>query len=147
MSIQEYQDGVKNRVASWHLMRKAMWILGIALVIGAAVAAFYIYYPYSDGSRTGYLRKLSHKGLAFKTWEGELFMPGAASSVDGSQVVTGGNIFLFSVKNGEDQVIKDLQEAEMNNTRPVTLHYKQYLKQFDWRGETTYFVDRVTKQQ
>jgi hypothetical protein len=147
MSIQEYKESLKDRIASWHLFRKAMWILGIALVIGIAVAAFYIYYPYSDGTRTGYLRKLSHKGLAFKTWEGELFMPGAVSPGDASQVVTGGNLFMFSVRNGDDQVIKDLQDAEAHNTHPVTLHYKQYLKQFDWRGETTYFVDKVTKQQ
>lgn len=147
MSIQEYQEGVKTKIASWHLGRKLIWIVSIALLCFIAYVAFYVYYPYSEGTRTGYLRKLSHKGFVFKTWEGELFMPGVASSVDGAQLVTGGNIFLFSVKRGDDQVIKDLQEAETNNTHPVTLHYKQYLKQFDWRGETVYFVDKVTKQQ
>ena len=146
MSIQEYQEGVKTRVASWHLFRKAMWLLVIGLVIAIGVIAFYVYYPYSDGTRTGYIRKLSHKGMAFKTWEGELQMPGITSAADGNQMVTGGNIWLFSVKRGEDQVIKDLQDAEASNAR-VTLHYKQYLKQYDWRGETFYFVDKVTKQQ
>ena len=92
------------------------------------------------------MRKLSNKGFVYKTWEGELQMPGITSAADGNQMVTGGNIWLFSVKRGEDQVIKDLQEAEASNTR-VTLHYKQYLKQFEWRGETVYFVDKVAKQQ
>ncbi len=146
MSIQEYQEGVKDRVASWHLKRKLMWILGIALLCLVAYVVFYVYYPYSEGTRTGYMRKLSHKGMVFKTWEGELQMPGITSAADGNQMVTGGNIWLFSVKRGEDQVVKDLQDAEASNAR-VTLHYTQYLKQFEWRGETVYFVDKVTKQQ
>lgn len=146
MSIQEYQTSLKDRVASWNLFRKAMWILGIALLCFIAYVVFYVYYPYSEGTRTGYMRKLSHKGMVFKTYEGELQMPGITSAADGNQMVTGGNIWLFSVKRSEDQVVKDLQDAEANNLR-VTLHYTQYLKQFDWRGETVYFVDKVTKQQ
>ncbi len=146
MSIQEYQSGVKDRVSSWHLKRKLFWILGIALLGFAVYVAFYVYYPYSEGTRTGYMRKLSNKGFVYKTWEGELQMPGITSAADGHEMVTGGNIWLFSVKRGEDQVVKDLQDAEATNAR-VTLHYTQYLKQFDWRGETVYFVDKVTKQQ
>ncbi len=146
MSIQEYQSGVKDRVTSWHLKRKLFWFLGIALLCFAVYVAFYVYYPYSEGTRTGYMRKLSNKGFVYKTWEGELQMPGITSAADGREMVTGGNIWLFSVKRGEDQVVKDLQDAEASNAR-VTLHYTQYLKQFDWRGETVYFVDKVTKQQ
>lgn len=146
MAIQEYEKSMKDRIASWHIMRKVFWILGIALLCFAAYVAFYIYYPYSDGTRTGYLRKLSHKGMVFKTYEGELQMSGFPAPVDGSSVVTGGNVWLFSVKRGDDQVVKDLQEAEAHNQR-VTLHYTQYLKQFDWRGETVYFVTKVVPQQ
>ena len=124
MSIQEYQSGVKDRISSWHLKRKLFWFLGIALLCFVGYVAFYVYYPYSEGTRTGYMRKLSNKGLVFKTWEGELQMPGITSASDGREMVTGGNIWLFSVKRGEDQVIKDLQEAEASNAR-VTLHYTQ----------------------
>ncbi|MBL7815183.1 MAG: hypothetical protein JNL70_09235 [Saprospiraceae bacterium] len=145
MSIQEYQEGLKSKVASWHLGRKLIWAGVIVLLFFIAYAAFYIYYPYSEGTRTGYIRKLSHKGMVFKTWEGELQMPGITSAADGNQMVTGGNIWLFSVKRGEDEVVKGLQEAEATNQR-VTLHYVQYLKQFQWRGETVYFIDKVTKQ-
>ena len=141
-----YQSGVKDRIASWHLKRKFFWFLGIALLCFLVYTAFYVYYPYSEGTRTGYMRKLSNKGFVFKTWEGELQMPGITSASDGREMVTGGNIWLFSVKRGEDQVIKDLQEAEASNAR-VTLHYTQYLKQFNWRGETVYFVDKVMRQQ
>jgi hypothetical protein len=146
MSIQEYGENVKGRVASWHLLRKAAWILGIALLCFIGYVAFYVYYPYSEGTRTGYLSKLSHKGIVFKTWEGQLQIPGITASTDQSQLEAGGNMWLFSVKRGEDNVIKDLQDAEANHTR-VTLHYTQYLKQFQWRGETVYFVTKVTKQQ
>ena len=146
MAIQEYGKSLKDRIASWHIMRKIFWILGIALVCFGAYVAFIVYYPYSTGTRTGYMRKLSHKGMVFKTYEGELQMPGITSAADGNQMVTGGNIWLFSVKRGDDEVVSALQAAEANNAR-VTLHYTQYLKQFEWRGETVYFVTKVTPQQ
>lgn len=146
MAIQEYEKSLKDRIASWHIMRKIFWILGIALVCFGAYVAFIVYYPYSTGTRTGYMRKLSHKGMVFKTYEGELQMPGITSAADGNQMVTGGNIWLFSVKRGDDEVVQALQTAEANNAR-VTLHYTQYLKQFEWRGETVYFVTKVTPQQ
>lgn len=146
MAIQEYGKSLKERIASWHIMRKIFWILGIALVCFGAYVAFIVYFPYSTGTRTGYMRKLSHKGMVFKTYEGELQMPGITSAADGNQMVTGGNIWLFSVKRGDDEVVQALQTAEANNAR-VTLHYTQYLKQFEWRGETVYFVTKVTPQQ
>jgi uncharacterized protein YwgA len=147
MSIQEYQDRAKAEVKSWKLMRKFIWICVIALLAFAAYAAFYIYYPYSDGTRTGVLRKLSHKGYVFKTWEGELQMPGAIISQGSNDpMMSNSGTFQFSVERGDDAVIQALQEAEQKGSR-VTLHYKQYLKQFDWRGETVYFVDKVTIQQ
>ena len=146
MAIQEYEKSMKERIASWHIMRKIFWILGIALLCFGAYVAFIVYYPYSTGTRTGYMRKLSHKGMVFKTYEGELQMPGITSAADGNQMVTGGNIWLFSVKRGDDEVVQALQTAEANNAR-VTLHYTQYLKQFEWRGETVYFVTKVTPQQ
>ena len=146
MSIQEYGTSFKDRVSSWHLMRKAAWILAIALVCYGAYWAFFINYSYSDGTRTGFLRKLSHKGMVFKTWEGELQMSGIPAPVEQGQLATGGNVWLFSVKSGDEQVIKDLQDAEARNVR-VTLNYTQYLKKFVWRGETEYFVTKVTPQQ
>ena len=143
MSVQEYQQNMKDRVASWHLRQKFIWLVVIALLIAAAAAAIYMWYPYSDGTRTGYLRKLSHKGYAFKTWEGELQMPGISGTGDGNQMPMTSTIWAFSVN--DDAVISQLQEAERTGVR-VTLHYKQYMKQFDWRGETVYFVDGVMMQ-
>jgi hypothetical protein len=146
MSIQEYQDRAHNEVASWRLMRKFFWLLGIVLVGFAIYAAVIVYYPYSEGTRTGVLQKLSHKGYVIKTWEGELQMRGVITPQDGANMNMGGNIWQFSVGRGEDGVIQALQNAEAKGAR-VTLHYTQYSRQFNWRGETAYFVTKVTDAQ
>ena len=141
MAINEIGDSVKARVASWHLRRKFLWITAI-VVLGLAIwAALILYYPYSDGTRTGLLRKLSHKGYVFKTWEGELQMSAVMVPNDGTNSVAGGNVWSFSVNDND--AVKALQEAESTGKR-VTLHYTEYTKQLFWRGETRYFVDRVT---
>ena len=144
MSIQEYQDRAKNEVTSWHLMRKLFWLIGIVLVGFIIYAALIVYYPYSEGTRTGVLQKLSHKGYVIKTWEGELQMRGIMTGQDPNQMNMGGNIWQFSVGRGEDAVIQALQAAEAKGAR-VTLNYTQYSKQFSWRGETVYFVTKVTE--
>ena len=141
MAINEIGDNVKARVASWHLRRKFLWILAIITIIFALYAAFILYYPYSDGTRTGLLRKLSHKGYVFKTWEGELQMSAVMVPNDGTNSVAGGNVWSFSVNDND--AVKSLQEAESTGKR-VTLHYTEYTKQLFWRGETKYFVDKVT---
>ncbi len=141
MAINEIGDSVKARVASWHLRRKFLWILAIITIIFALYAAFILYYPYSDGTRTGLLRKLSHKGYVFKTWEGELQMSAVMVPNDGTNSVAGGNVWSFSVN--DNNAVKALQEAESTGKR-VTLHYTEYTKQLFWRGETRYFVDKVT---
>ena len=144
MSISELKEDAKDRVASWHLRRKFFWILAIALIGFLIWAAVILYYPYSDGTRTGSLRKLSHKGFVFKTWEGELQMSGIPVVTDPNQLVTGGNVWNFSVSDGDAAVVNALKQAEANGSR-VTLHYIERLKQFDWRGDTKYFVDGVTE--
>jgi hypothetical protein len=146
MSIREYQRDAKATIASWNLRRKFFWALAILILGVVAYYSFYIFYPYSEGTRTGYVRKLSHKGFVFKTWEGELQMPmtTAAAPTDGSQMALGGNVWSFSVSSSNKQVIQSLQKAEQAGAR-VTLHYTQYLKQFDWRGETVYFINQVSQ--
>ncbi len=141
MAINEIGDSVKARVASWHLRRKFLWITAIIVLGFAVYAAFVLYYPYSDGTRTGLLRKLSHKGYVFKTWEGELQMSAVMVPNDGTNSVAGGNVWSFSVNDND--AVKSLQEAESTGKR-VTLHYTEYTKQLFWRGETKYFVDKVT---
>jgi hypothetical protein len=143
MSVQEYSDSLKNRIASWRLKRKFAWIVALILLGLVAWVLIVLYYPYSDGTRTGIVRKLSHKGYVFKTWEGELQMSGFITPMDGAQLQTGGNLWNFSVDEGKQDIIKSLRDAESSGKR-ITLHYIERLRQFDWRGDTKYFVDGVT---
>jgi hypothetical protein len=142
MSYDNLGQSLKARIASWQLRKKFFWILGIALLSFIVWLLVILYYPYSEGTRTGVIRKLSHKGYIFKTWEGELQMSGIPIPSDANQVVTGGNVWSFSVDASNGEIIQALQKAESSGGR-VTLHYIERLKQFDWRGDTKYFVKKV----
>ena len=128
-----------------HWRRRLYTIIALIVLAGIAYTLFALYFPYSTGERTGVIRKISQKGIAFKTWEGELQMPGVMMQSDQTQinqVINGGNVWFFSVERGNDDVVKAIQMAEAKGNR-VTLHYTQYLKQYSWRGETTYFITSV----
>jgi hypothetical protein len=141
MSIDGLKEGLSNRIAAMHLRRKFFWLLAIILLGFAIYAAIILYYPYSEGTRSGILRKLSHKGMVFKTWEGELQMSAVMVPNPSDDNIAGGNIWLFSVK--DDATIKALQDAEVSGKR-VNMHYKEHLKMLFWRGDTRYFVDGVS---
>ncbi|WP_035667638.1 hypothetical protein [Flavobacterium sp. 83] len=111
-------------------------ILGIILGVGTLVLicyfAFLYYVPYSEGFRSGELIKLSHKGMAIKTWEGEL-----------SQGISGAQIFSFSVLDSDKKVIEDLKGLQGNY---VKLTYVERYRTFAWWGETRYFITTVQKE-
>lgn len=65
-----------------------------------------------------------------------LFMGGA--NADNSTLIN--NTWTFSVKKGDDQLIKDLQK---NEGKVVKLHYFQILKNMPWQGDTEYYVHKV----
>ncbi|MHB1312606.1 MAG: hypothetical protein ACYC3L_11380 [Gemmatimonadaceae bacterium] len=88
-------------------------------------------YTYSEGTRTGYVQKLSHKGWTCKTWEGELAM----TTVPG----TAPQIFKFSVRS--DSIAREIEKIE---GAQVQLHYKEHRGvPTACFGETTYYVDGV----
>jgi hypothetical protein len=113
-------------------MKKFLYYtLGI-LLLGTVLYFLTIYYvTYSEGYRAGELVKFSHKGLVFKTWEGEI-----------SQGVSEAQIFQFSVEGHEKDVIKDLQDLQGSN---VKLTYKERFKTFPWLGDTKYYITKVEK--
>ena len=88
-------------------------------------------YSYSEGTRTGFVQKLSRKGWVCKTWEGELAMT--------TQPGTAPQLFHFSVRS--DSVAKAIEKIEGSQ---VTLSYKEHRGvPTSCFGETTYFVDGV----
>ena len=113
-------------------MKKVLTIV-LSIIIAVTVVYFlFIYYAtYSEGYRAGELVKFSHKGVVFKTWEGEI-----------SQGVSEAQIFSFSVEDNEKEVIKDLQDFQGQS---VKLMYKERFATFPWLGDTKYFITEVDK--
>ena len=110
----------------------ALVSLLVILLIGGGIMAFLYYVPYSDGVRAGQVIKISKKGYVFKTHEGELN--------------TGMNNppWAFSVDRGNAEVLEKLEAASLSGDR-VKLHYEEKFVQFDWRGDTKYFIVKVEK--
>lgn len=75
---------------------------------------------YSEGTRVGHITKLSRKGVAIKSWEGEMVMGGVRRDAEGN---VGANIFAFTVP---DNLVKDVKAA-MDTGLPVELEYTQYI--------------------
>ena len=84
------------------------------------------YYVYSEGYREGVLNKFSTKGVAYKTNEGEMLMPGVVANM--SQMSN--NYFYFSAT--DSAVVSTLLQA---TGKKVKVHYKQYNSSLPWRGD------------
>ena len=79
---------------------------------------------YSNGSRVGVVNKLSHKGLVFKSWEGEMNLGGFRNKTDdnGNTSVVA-NTFAFNVQ--DEEVVKRINESMRKGER-VELVYQQW---------------------
>lgn len=111
-------------------MKKFLYyLLGIVLLVGVLYFLAIYYLTYSEGYRAGQLVKISHKGVVFKTWEGEV-----------SQGVSEAQIFHFSIEDNQKEVIKALQDLQ---GKQVRLTYKERFKTFPWLGDTKYYVTKV----
>ena len=107
----------------------------LVLALGVGGYVFYNYGAvYSDGYRDGTLIKFSRKGYIFKTYEGELNQGGIANPSPGTALAN--QIWHFSVK--DDAVADKLNGL---GGKVVRLHYKEYIKNFIWEGDTNYLVD------
>ena len=113
-------------------------ILVVVFVLIAGTAGYFAVcnINYSDGSRAGYLIKISEKGYVFKTYEGQVNLGGIG---DGEvNAIVANNIWDFSVM--EDSVYHKMQELQGKH---VNLYYKEKIKNFPWQGDTKYFVYKV----
>ena len=113
-------------------MKKIAIIIFSTLILGVVLYFLSIYYiTYSEGYRAGELVKFSHKGLIFRTWEGEI-----------SQGVSEAQVFTFSVEDNEEEVIQSLKDLQ---GKDVKLTYKERFATFPWLGDSTYFITKVEK--
>ncbi len=114
-------------------MKKVLFkILAAILIIAIAWFAFIYYVPYSEGTRSGELIKISNKGVVFKTWEGEI-----------SQGISGAQIFSFSVLDKDKKVIESLKDFQGNY---VKVSYIERYDSFFFWGDTKYFITEVHKE-
>ena len=117
----------------WKKRLKRYLLVGIlSPLIAFALYTVLVYnWSYSQGDRSGILRKFSSKGWLCKTWEGELAM----TSVPGVMP----EMWAFTVRN--DSVAATVNAALGKN---VVLHYGEHRGLWnDCFGETQYFVDGV----
>jgi hypothetical protein len=117
-------------------MRKLIFSAIASLVAVFAIWFWWsFYYTYSDGTRSGLLQKMSHRGNIFKTYEGELVMNGI--TINGKAPVSSEK-FNFSV--ADEDMEKKIVPFE---GKLVTLHYQEKKRPLFWRGDSRYIVDNV----
>jgi hypothetical protein len=111
------------------------WLLILVLIIGSIFIYWKYFYTYSDGYRAGLLQKFSHKGMIFKTYEGEMVLSSVSSSRD---ITLASEKFFFSLIN--KSLIRQLDTLQGDM---VIVHYKQKNSTAFWRGDSQYLVDSV----
>lgn len=93
---------------------------------------------YSEGERIGFVTKFSHKGVNWKSWEGELNVTQTG--------MNSSSLFDFSIdNNNENPSIIALIDSAANYGWKIKVKYHQtYFKNwFKNRGETDYFINNV----
>lgn len=143
MSTQDLKTSVSEGVKKTkRFMVRLILLLLLLLIVGSALYIYLMgYISYSDGTRTGYLVKISEKGYLFKTFEGEMNLGGIQNDPALPGIIQNTK-WEFSAANRN--VYNELQA---NEGKRVKLHYQQVTKSFPWQGDTPYFVDKVEKAQ
>lgn len=108
-------------------MKKFLIILGVILLLFGAGYYMWRTYPYSTGSRTGFLVKLSTKGYVIKTMEGQLNLGGSQNGML--------EMWAFSIR--DEKLYHELEAVEGKKLR---LEYEEVNNSFFWMGDTNYFV-------
>ena len=129
--MSEFQQVVSE--GKENIKRKARKLLYFLLLFsGIALAVYFLVcnFTYSEGTRIGYVMKISYKGILFKTYEGTLNLS--------TREDLGIKTWDFSAKS------KDTYEALGDSEgKRVKLYYKQKIKVMPWQGKTPYLVYQV----
>jgi hypothetical protein len=114
----------------------------IALLLGIGILAFMYWGVYERGVMAGKVLRVTEKGMIFKTHEGKLNLESFGALKGASPIA---ETFDFSVESDHTEVLKQLEEVSLSGER-VNLHFvKRYMK-FPWRGDTSYFIEKVERE-
>jgi hypothetical protein len=121
-------------------MKTAKLVVFALVVLALAGLGYYLFGNYSDGYRAGTVIKLSRKGLAFKTYEGELNL--GMGIHDAGSSVSISNVWNFSVNASDTACIAMLDSAMLSGKR-AKLHYREKFVAVPWQGDTKFLVYKV----
>jgi hypothetical protein len=117
------------------IKRRLLIALAIILVVVALLSSYFTFTCFSDGQRAGSIIKFSHKGMIFKTAEGEMMQRVLVASAPQ-------DTWKFSCN---DPAVEAMINEAMIKGDPVVLHYCQKYYTFSWQGDTEYFITKVDK--
>jgi hypothetical protein len=113
----------------------------IATVVIALVVLVLTNYNYSEGTRAGFVIKVSKKGVVFKTWEGQLNLQSfGAANLNNSF----SEVFDFSIPKGDTALYRLLQDVSLTGER-INMHYTEKLIKLPWNGDTKYFITKIDR--
>jgi len=114
-------------------MKKILVYSILVVVVALALIIYWSYYNvYSEGERKGMLVKITKKGNAFKTYEGEMWLS--------CRQLVNTEKFQFSI---EDKALADTLSNLQDQC--IQVEYKQFRKTLAWRGDSQYVVTGFKK--
>lgn len=137
---QVVKEGAQN--IGKRVRRFFLWVLLAVVVFGLGYVFIYCNFTISKGTTSGTLTNITHKGVLFKTYEGNLntgtinLNPNIAPD-KATQAMNGWN---FSVPSAE--VAAKLDELQGQR---VKLSYRKKVNAMPWQGKTNYLVYEVKK--
>ena len=110
--------------------KKIIIIFSFSLLLILSLFIYFRYYfVYSEGTRVGILYKFSKKGTIFKTYEGEMVLPGLKFKAQQNSNISS-NMFYFSVD--DEKIAKKLMA---NQGAEIELQYIYFNRPLPWRGD------------
>lgn len=122
-------------------MKKVAIISAVVLLIALSFGTWLVFFAtYSEGYRVGTVIKMTHRGVVFKTYEGQLHTGGVSADVgEGAS-----SIWDFSIRK-DDSHIREQIEAAVDAGSRVKLYYDEKYYQWAYFGETKYFITKVER--
>jgi hypothetical protein len=108
-------------------------VIALPIIAITAWTAFSLNFYYSEGTRAGYLQKISKRGWLCKTWEGEIQLTAIPGSVP--------QVFSFTTRSDSVAAILTSMAGQA-----VSVHYREHKGiPTSCFGDTRYYVDGVQK--